>query len=361
MTTSTLPTNLEELRATPDDLLGVVRHTPEVRKLVRDIADKIARDGSRCEISTDLLGWFIARFAKDVDEAQARKQKAEADAADNTRKSTVQAARDAARANGMEIAKTLLQEFPAIVRCPDNYTVLGDALDAATEKDPEFIPDFSAAVQIFRDLARAGKLRLNPKFVGGANEVLQPGQAKNYPKLEQMLISESEKSESDAKAEQRRINGLSATDFRREQMPGVVDANRAVYQPEDSAQRNILRQQGAQAMLAVDTFFSQCPEYIPSPDNKEKVFAYLEEHGLGLTIGGLQEAFEAVKGDLELKPVLKSNSLTHTVYDTPRHQDPTAGIDKAALRAMIAKMDSQTYQKWLSTASPAQRRAIDGD
>jgi hypothetical protein len=359
-----LPKTLHELYALRnDDVLQVVRHTKEVRKIIQETADQIAREGRQCSLDSELLGWFVGKFSRDVDAAQARKEKADAEAVEATRRAQLQAAQREAASQGAEIAKQILQEFPCIVRTRENLAILGDALDDAGRKHPELIPDFETAVSIFKKLARSGKLYLSPKLAGTGSEImLTPAQTRKLapPRLEAMLVSESEKEAGTRKAEQGKINSQSASEFRQEYLKDAPDVSRAVWQSEESAENNINRQLGSQALLAVTTFLSNHPEYEVSVDNKEKIIAWLDARQLGLNLANLNAAFDALKSELELKPIPKAGITKHVAYDTSRNQDPTAAIDNAALRRLVAKMPSGEFAEWYRNATPKQRAVIDG-
>lgn len=359
-----LPTTIEELYGLRnDDVLQVVRHTKEVRKIIQETADQIAREGRQCSLDTELLGWFVGKFSRDVDSAQARKEKRDAEAVEASRRNQLQAAQRAAQSQGVEIAKRILQEYPCIVRTHENLATLGDALDDEGRRNPEAIPDFATAVRIFKNLARSGKLYLSPKLAGTGEEVrLTPAQTRKLapPKLEAMLVSESEKAEAAARAEQDKISQQSASEFRQEYLKDAPDVSRPVWQSEESAEKNINRQLGSQALLAVETFLANHPEYLVSSSNKETILDWLSERGLGLNLGNLNAAFDALKPELELKPIPKAGITTHVEYPTSRNQDPTAAIDNAALRRLVAKMPSGEFAAWYQAASPKQRAVIDG-
>lgn len=173
-------------------------------------------------------------------------------------------------------------------------------------------------VTAFQALAAEGRIVVNPSAIGiGTDEELSGARLAHHPQLWKLLEPAPTAEDQEKLAERK----MSAAEYK-------------------AAHIEDWRQPPSERMMAAwakaSTFFIQANRsYVPTDENKNRLLSFIEANGLQINPQGLQAAFNALKGELELnennvqtEQVVKYTNLGGSEPGYPALEQHTNGQDE---------------------------------
>jgi hypothetical protein len=209
----------------------------------------------------------------------------------------------------------------------------------ANNLDPRELSSWETALSALA-ATNQPEIFLSPKAAGvGPEEELGGFSLRSYPNLHLLLRPVDEKTKWHREMYKPE---LSANEFRKQTSELQNGPSFAERQSVDLAVRSLPHFE---------------PDYVATEENGNKLLQYIHKNKSQFNVTGLRVAFNALKDQLELKPIVVHAGKTEmTNYEPAEHGQPEA---PGKLAAKVRSMSSDQYAEFLRNNKSA-RAAIDG-